>query len=114
MKDFETMTMEELDEVAGDNYVEMEKDLKMFKAIGRYTGTLSNIINASNFSEYSAILGDLWKSTGDGVTFDPNEGKLNGYKIDGKNPGKYANNRKSAIAYAIANSGRTINPGQFY
>lgn len=113
MKDFETMSMEELEGVSGGNYVEMEKDLKLFKALGRYSGTVPNIINSTNFAEYSAILTDLWKGTGDGVTFDPQEGKLNGYKIDGNNPGKYANNRKSAISYAIANSGRILNPKNY-
>ena len=113
MKDFEMMSMEELDGISGGNYVEMEKDLKLFKALGRYDGPIPNIINTSNFAEYSAILTDLWKNTGDGVTFDPNEGKLNGYKIDGKNPGKYANNRKSAINYAIANSGRSLSPKNY-
>lgn len=113
MKDFEMMSMEELDGVSGGNYVEMEKDLKLFKTLGRYDGPIPNIINTKNFAEYSAILTDLWKNTGDGVSFDPNEGKLNGYKIDGENPSKYANNRKSAINYAIANSGRSISPKNY-
>lgn len=99
----EAMTDNELAEVVGGSYSELEKDLKLFKRLGYYTKELPNRITANNFDEYRAVAEDIW--SGIDVQVAVKSSKLNSYTLP-KDGESFKNTRAGAINYMIYLSGR--------
>ncbi len=107
----ETMNDNELDEVVGGSYSELEKDLKLFKRLGYYTKALPNVINADNFDEFRAVAEDIWN--GIDVQVSVKGSKLNSYTLP-KEAESFKNNRLGAINYMIYLSGRkNVDPKEY-
>ena len=103
----ETMSMEELDHVAGGNYNEILKDLRAFAAIGLITNDqVPANVDASNFSAMNRLAFETWQKVG--VTMQGHEGVTNSYILPSTATatGAYGNTRSGALNYAKYQSGR--------
>ena len=100
----EMMSMDELDHVAGGNYVEILKDLKLFGAIGLIPqDQVPANVNSSNFEEMNRLAFETWQKVG--VTMSGHEGVTNGYTLPADGAA-YGNSRSGALNYAKYYSGR--------
>lgn len=100
----EMLSMEELDNVAGGNYVELEKDLKFFKALGIIKPRdIPTNVTASNFKKVNQLVQSTWQKFN--INMGGNEGLHNTYELP-EDARHYANSRAGALRYAQAQSDR--------
>ena len=102
----ETMSMEELDHVAGGSYVELERDMRFLGALGIINkGKIpAGGVNENNFDDVNKLVHEAWAKFG--VNMTGQEGVANTYSLPTA-AASFGNNRAGALAYAKYTSGRS-------
>ena len=104
MADSELMSLDELDNVSGGNYVEIMKDLKMFAALGLISKKqVPAKVDCTNFIETNQLAFETWKKVG--VNVQGSEGRRNTYTLPSQ-AASFGSDRQAALAYAKQQSGR--------
>ena len=104
MAESEIMSLEELDRVAGGNYVEILKDLKLFGAIGLIDKKqVPAKVDCTNFEETNRLAYETWRMIG--VNVQGSEGRRNTYTLPSQ-AASFGSDRQAALAYAKQQSGR--------
>lgn len=108
----EVMSDAELDNVSGGNYVELQKDMKFFAALGLIDpADVPKTVNYSNFNEVNRTVYEIWQQFK--INMSGSEAVQNGYTLpaDGQ---AFGNTRRGAMNYAKYRSGRgDVNPDNF-
>lgn len=100
----DAMSMDELDNVAGGNYVELQKDMKFFAALGLIDpADVPKTVNYSNFNEINRTVYETWQQFK--INLSGSEAVQNGYTLPA-NAQAFGNTRRGAMNYAKYLSGR--------
>ena len=100
----EVMSEAELDNVAGGNYVELQKDMKFFAALGLIDAAdVPKVVNYQNFNDINRTVYETWQQFK--INLSGSEAVKNGYTLP-SDAQAFGNTRRGAMNYAKYMSGR--------